>query len=265
MNRAERRRNERELAVAPPSSDRITIGFVHPGEVSTVFMDCVDRMKRYELARTGMWLGMISRRAGAGWLAGARNYVTQEFLNSESDWLLFIDTDMGFPEWSVQRMLGAARGGESFKPIIGGLCFALTAVGWDPITNAERYDAFPTIGIWNRDTNGEILGYRHVWKYDKDTVLKVDQTGAAMVMIHRSVFETVGSEWWTPIDVPENAGLDGRGHFSEDVSFFIRVANAGLEVWLDTMVKTSHHKERYVTEEDFDLQMELKPPTDVLS
>jgi hypothetical protein len=259
VNRAERRAAKPHPNATP--QDRVTIGYIAPGDVSMIFMDSVDRMKRYELARTGMWLGMISRKAGSGWIAGARNFVTAEFMRSESDWLLFIDADMGFPEWAVHRMVGVARGGESFKPIIGGLCFSLSTTDWDPETNGETFECFPTIGIWNRNEDGDILGYKYVLEYEKDSVLHVDSSGAAMLLIHRSALEKIGPDgWWTPLEIPDGSpGLEGRAYFSEDISFFIRASQADLPVWIDTMTKTSHDKHGiHVTEKTWDFQQAIK-------
>lgn len=262
MNRAERR-----AAKPTKKYDRVMLAWVHPGEESDPFMQSVLDLYEYELYRSiretgaGLLLERASKGAGAGAVAHARNRITADFLKTENDWLLFVDADMGFPPYVIERMLGVAHSGDSFKPIIGGLCFALSRTGFDPLTKAETFECFPTIGIWNRNAAGEIQGYRTVTEYEKDAVLRVDSTGAAMVLIHRSVFEKIGAEnWWLPLDVPEGSpGLEGIGHFSEDISFFIRCAEAGFEVWLDTMTRTSHYKQGiYLTEQTWDFQEALK-------
>lgn len=267
MNRAERRREARELdkLTPTPQGDRVAVGYIHPGEVSNSFTRSMLDLQLHELARTAMEnngagypLELISKGAGPGAIAHARNQVTEEFLAGSCDWLLFVDADMGFAPWVIQRMLGAARS-DGFKPIIGGLCFALSRTGFDPETKAETYECFPTIGIWNRDEAGTILGYRTLTEYDRDTVLKVDATGAAMVLIHRSAFEKIGDRrWWSPLPVPhEVAG--GADFFSEDISFFIRCAEHDIPVWLDTACLTSHDKRGvFLTQDLWEFQQEMK-------
>lgn len=262
MNREQRRAAKRAGITHPDpvDTDKVTVGYIHPGEVSELFMNSLLRMMNYEIKENGRFLGTISKRAGTGWVAGARNYVTAEFLKTDSDWLMMIDADMGFAPWALTRMLGVAKQ-QGFKPIISGLTFALSVTDWDPETNGETMECFPVIGVWNRNEAGEILGYRYVTKYDKDAVLRVDSTGAAFLLIHRSAFEKVGtSDWWTPLEVPEDSpGLEGRGHFSEDVSFWIRVAQAGLELWVDCGTKTAHDKGGvHLTEKVWEFQEAVK-------
>jgi GT2 family glycosyltransferase len=223
-------------------------------------MNSVLRMERYEIKENGRLLATISKKSGSGWIANARNWVTEEFLKSDSQWLMFIDADMGFAPYALTRMLSVAKS-QGFKPIVGGLCFSLSTTDWDPETNGETFECYPTIGIWNRNDKGEILGYRYVMEYDKDAVLKVDSSGAAMLLIHRSVFEKIGTAgWWTPLEIPNDApGLEDRSFFSEDVSFFIRLAEAGIDFWLDTGTRTSHDKHGiHVTEKTWDAQEAAK-------
>ncbi len=258
MNRAERRAQKSHPN--PIDTDKVTLGYIHPGEVSELFMNSVLRMERYEIQQNGRLLATIDKKSGSGWIANARNWVTEEFLKSESDWLLFIDADMGFAPYALTRMLSVAKN-DGFKPIIGGLCFGLSTTDWDMETNGETFECSPTIGIWNRNDAGEILGYKYVLEYDKEAVLKVDSSGAAMLLIHRSVFEKIGTEgWWTPLPIPSGApGMESRATFSEDISFFVRVAEAGIDFWIDTATRTAHDKGGiHVREQTWDAQEAAK-------
>jgi hypothetical protein len=243
---------------APANVDRVVLGYVHPGEVSAAFMASVDRMKRYELLRTGQYVGTLERIAGSGNIYHSRNLITKIFLeDKEADWLWFVDADMGFPEWALQRLLGAADKNE--RPVVGGLCFGLATIGWDEITYAEQYESFPTIGYWNFDEAGTIVGYRYLTEYPDDTVCKVDTSGAACVLIHRSALEKIGRDWWTHKPAPDIPSLNGRMMFGEDISFFIRCYENDVPVWLDTAVKTSHHKGGiYLTHEQYQQQERRK-------
>lgn len=272
MNRAQRRATK---AIPVERGAAVTLAYLCGGDVSALFYESSRRLREYELFRTfaamngqpydsvpvsGLQLGALSRRAGSGGIADARNFLTREFLNSESEWLLFIDADMGFPPYALHRMLGAALN-DGLKPIIGGLCFALSTVGYDEDTQAETREVFPTIGVWDRNDQNEIIGFKYVLQWDRGAVIQVDMTGAAMLLIHRTVFEKIGTGgWWAPIDAPEGAhDRDCIPRFSEDVSFFIRASEAGFKPWLDTNVRTSHDKGGiHLTEQVWDFQQALK-------
>ncbi len=258
MNRAERRAGKQHPN--PTDTDKVTLGYIHPGEVSELFMNSVLRMERYEIQQNGRLLATLDKKSGSGWIASARNWVTSEFMKSDSDWLLFSDSDMGWAPYALTRLLSVAKN-DGFKPIVGGLCFSLSITDWDPETNGETFECFPTIGIWNKNDAGEILGYRYVLEYDKDAVLKVDSSGAAFLLIHRSVFEKIGPDgWWTPLEIPDGApGMAGRAFFSEDISFFVRLSEAGIPFWIDTATRTAHDKGGvHVTEKTWELQQALK-------
>lgn len=255
MNRAQRR--AAKAHPSPKNTDRVVVAYVHGGEVSESFMDSLWRLNHFEVMENGRMIGKISKKAGTGGIADARNLLTKEFLAMDADWLLFIDSDMGFAPWALSRMLGAATS-QGLKPIVGGLCFALATTGWDPETNGETFECWPTIGIWNRNEAGEIQGYFQVRKWEKDSVIRVDSTGAALLLLHRSALEKLGPNPWAPLPTPEGV-LEDNSHFSEDISFFMRCADHDLEVWLDTGARTSHHKGAiYLSEQTWELQEALK-------
>ncbi len=256
MNRGERRRLAREQAKDPNMPpwiyDTVTIGYIHPGNLTEPFVACVDRVRNYDMELRRHRPGVIAKACYSGQLAYARNLVVEEFLNSESDWLWLADDDMGFPEWGLARMLNSAYV-DGFKPIIGGLTFAQRAVDLDVDTLAETYELFPVMGDWNRDDTGQITGYRNYETYDKNALIQVEMTGAAMLLIHRSAAEHIGGDWFTPIPTPANAGLKAR-FFSEDTSFCLRCTEHDLPIWVDTGMPTSHRKNVFLTEQLFDMQ-----------
>lgn len=255
MNRAQRRAARADKA---PKVDTVVVGIVHPGNISAATMFSLWRLDRYEFRRTGAQLGMIERRARTMHVAFARDQIVQTFLEGSADWLLMLDADMGVPEWLLHRLLGAADKTE--RPIVGGLCFAMRTVDWDTETQAEIYEYFPTVSMWNRNDDGTILGYYPVEDYPKDTVCHVGSTGAACVLVHRTAFEKIGKDWFVPLEIPEGApGLEGRGLFGEDISFFIRCDQNDIPVWVDTAAKTSHDKGGvFLTEQLYDQQQARK-------
>lgn len=253
MNRKERR----SIGERGPKFPTVELAYIHPGDVSDAFMSSVIRTRDYELMRTNNLLGVRSRRARSGSIAKARNEVTTMFMRSETEYLWFVDADMGFGRTALHQLLAAAHPTE--RPVVGGLCFAHRTEGFDEETNAEIFGMIPTVSLWDKDEDGAILGWKSVLDYPRNVVCKVDSTGAACVLIHRSVLERMqleyGDNWWTPIKHPTR----GNEFFGEDTSFFIRCDEMNVPIACHTGVLTSHDKGGvFLTQAAFDQQQLLR-------
>lgn len=175
-----------------------------------------------------------------------RNMAVQVFLDkTEHEWLLFIDTDMGFEPDSVERLLFAAD--PTSRPVIGGLCFAMKHMGPDG-KGGFNVRPIPTLYMWGR-TPEQGMGFATRFRYPPETVVQVAGTGAAFLLIHRSVVEQVreahGDHWFDLI-----AYADGV-QVSEDLSFCYRLGKLQIPVFVHTGVKVSHHKEIWLDERDY--------------
>lgn len=252
MNRHERRALGERGAKHPT----VELAYIHPGEVSAAFMASVVRCRDYELVRTNNLFGFRERRSRSGSIAKARNEITTMFCRSTTEWLWFVDADMGFPATALQQLLAAAD--PLTRPIMGGLCFAHRTEGFDEETNAELFGMIPTLSIWKEDETGQIIAFESVLDYPRDTVCKVQSTGAACVLIHRSVlekmFDKYGPNWWTQIRHPHL-----NETFGEDTSFYLRAHELGYPVYVNTAVKTSHDKGGiFLTEQAWDEQQRAR-------
>jgi hypothetical protein len=89
------------------------------------------------------------------------------------------------------------------------------------------------------ETDDEV-GFRSRIDYERDALVEVSATGAACLLIHRTVLhrirEKVGPHWFDPITHPKGTT------FSEDLSFCVRVAAVGFPIHVDTRVRTTHDK-----------------------
>jgi hypothetical protein len=95
---------------------------------------------------------------------------------------------------------------------------------------------------WSDTDNG--VGFIAAETFPPDDLVQVAATGAACILIHRSVGERMrakyGDTWWTPCQV--------KGEwFSEDMSFCVRLAAIDAPLHVHTGVQTSHHKPHYLT------------------
>lgn len=254
-----------------PESGSVVVGFLDNGQWSACFglsyRDLVlhDVLTSQRIVRQG---GRELRAVtGAGGIPSSRNKVCRDFLDHTSaEWLWFVDTDMGFAPDTVDRLAtsAVARGAK----VIGALCFAglrrKPPVG--RTLYAERFLIQPTVYEWVevRTPSGDIdeVGFRPIIDYKRDDVIEVAATGAACLLIHRSVLVSVrhylGDSWFDPVSIPD--GYKGRPRtFSEDMSFCLRVRQLNYSIHVDTSVKTTHEKGFvYLDEETYDAQREAE-------
>lgn len=191
----------------------------------------------------------------------ARNDAMRRMLNSDSQWLLFVDGDMVWEKDAFLRLLQAAYGTHSDLDVLGAYC-------------SLRGDlCLPTIdtgtGTWES-------------YYPGQGVVEVMRTGAAFLLVKRHVAERVPSPWFAlrvpmrPLDAVAEVDtfcrtiFDGRNPFrnlpsgawesleaaatahgstqgpwvaeevGEDSSFCDRVRNAGLRIGVQTDLVVQH-------------------------
>jgi hypothetical protein len=194
---------------------------------------------------------------GSGGIPQSRNKVARQFLDeTDGEWLLFIDTDMGFEADLVERLVTAACPVE--RPIMGALCFAALRRRQTPPDpcHAERFVIQPTLYQWV-ELEDE-AGFRPITDYARDAVVQVGATGAAAVLIHHTALEAMrarsGDDWFDQLTHP-TALKGGPRTFSEDMSFCVRAAAIGLPIHVDTSTKTTHEKGFiYLDESTYDEQ-----------
>lgn len=229
---------------------RAALGYVHPGEVTGGFFYSVVRAFAHEIGAHGAPFALIGEICPSGQLVDSRNDVTKYFLDrTDLEWLWWCDTDMGFEADSLSRLIASADPVE--RPVIGGLCFGLRRSRDDFELQAYEHQCFPTLYTW--EERDDEVGFRTMVKYPKDALVEVGATGAAFLLVHRSVLEAIrakyGDVWFDTIQHPKGA------RFSEDISFCIRVAGVDKPLFVDTGIKTSHAKGGvYLREQEFELQ-----------
>lgn len=236
--------------VNDPGASRAVIAHLHPGDVSTSFSESLE--DTFQLDR-GRLLMPDGRRAvmhsftGGGQISQGRNECVKAFLDGHptAELLIFIDSDMGWDPDAVEFL--AQTMDATGLPILGGLCFGAKALPCQPgQQRGHELDVFPTLYAWDERRGGFDTKY----DYPPDEIVEVGATGAAFLMIHRRVLETIltseGPEWFTPVRI------DGKPKpFGEDLSFCMRARNHGFPTHVHTGVKTSHHKSVWHTERTY--------------
>jgi hypothetical protein len=237
---------------------RAVIGYLHPGTVDHCFAESL--LNSYQLDQSKG----VGRLAGAEWriavqcgsaITAKRNLMVRHFLNlrSEPEWLWMVDSDMRWEPDALERMLVHARPDR----VIGGLCFCY----------GERGLVLPT--IFHRDELGHNKIAPYGYKIPTSTLLQVDGTGAAFLLVHREALIKIAAlEPWSMVpifretetlyDNPDYdpAATTGEGVYpmlphwtAEDLFFCDQIEKAGLTLWIDTGVEVGHRKAHYLTRE----------------
>lgn len=226
-------------------AEKVVVGYLRPPLVHGSFVECLMDLLIFDMAHHRRIVdggGRLSYLAGHN-LSAPRNEVVRKFLAyGKAEWLWMVDSDMTFTPDTLERLLEHAD--PDTAPIVGGLCFSFDEHGLEVPT---LYDL------------GNLDGKREVVRYDEwppDAMFQVAATGAACLLIHRSVFDRIRT--FEHPDRPGATGfnatfpwfqeteLDGRP-VSEDITFCWRAGIAGMPLYVNTAVQIGHVKERVLS------------------
>ena len=184
----------------------------------------------------------------------ARNQAVDLFaqLEQQPEWLLMIDSDMTFEPDLLERMMQVAD--RERVPILGGLCFG----------GGRANDPFPTIYRLTQEDNYASLD--KVYDYPRDTLVKVGATGAACLLVHRSVYAAMHKAFATLADGRMNPspwfaeGVFGpKGEsWGEDTAFCLRAHALQIPIHVHTGIKLGHVKETIIDEVYYDNRREVR-------
>lgn len=201
-----------------------------------------------------------------------RNLITHEFLNSQAEWLLWIDSDTLVPVGALNRLLAHGR------TLVSGLYY-----GKNEPHNPIAYHIY----------NGAFSPIDKMQMWDVGEIIKVDATGMGCMLTHRSVFEDIQKSYKVfqlpgggikvvhkdeilttenPVDWMNNSVVDGYLHQvvkeptlenlrfpffmvehirTEDMFFFDLAARVGHKPVLDTSVECAHLRWQGYTGADY--------------
>lgn len=233
----------------------VAVCWLHPGTVSSVFARSLVDSLLHDLQRdepriVSHGYGHVGNECGTGGLVAGRNDLVRIVLDhADVEWMFMVDSDMGFSADAIDQLISAAD--PLGRPVVGALCFAHKTDGRKE-HNAIRYVASPT--VYDYVERPDKVGFVARVAYERDAVTPCSATGAAAVLVHRSVLQAVrdrfGDVWFDPITHPT-----GPTTFSEDLSFCVRLAAVGVPIHVHTGVRTTHHKGGvFLDEEFFDVQ-----------
>lgn len=239
---------------------KVSLAYVHDdaGRV-TAFEESRESLVAFDRAHQNLFDHPEARmtvRYGTDGLPAARNTIAARLVSSDVDWLLWVDTDMGFAPDALYQLLAVADPVE--RPVVGALCFAQRQFAFDGM-GGYRTRPQPTIFDWREDDNGTPQ-FASVPLYPVNALVQSAATGAAFVLIHRTVFERI-AEVHGPTWYDRTYGADGH-LLGEDVSFCVRAATVGVPIHVHTGVRTTHFKHRWLGEVDHWMAYKPPPATD---
>jgi hypothetical protein len=229
----------------------VALAYVGSVGVSKSWHRSIKRHILYDLAHEGHVYrepgGEIDQEMStAAGLGTARNQAVREFLSvPELQWLWWTDTDMGFLPDALDKLLEAAD--ERERPVVGALCFAIRAAGDDGMGGRHMVPV-PTVYDYVEAERQFAVRMNYQERREAgELVQRVDGTGSAFLVIHRSVFEAIGDCWYDPLP-----SAPGKGDLGEDLAFCLRCHALGIPVHVHTGVPTCHHRYWWVGEPAFD-------------
>ncbi len=227
----------------------VVIAYIHPGQVSSYFMESMTVTLLSDVARPRRRIVNILQEWSSANVSDPRNRLTAKFLDARTpdgatvgDWLLWIDADMQWEPEALEYLLATAHPTE--RPIVGGLCFGMTL---------DRL--VPTIYQFGRTEDEELTTYR-VGAYERDAVVQCAATGAAFILIHRTVLEAMRAANFNEAFPFFQEVQLGHRPVGEDITFCIRAGQLGYPIHVDTRAKIGHHKSALLTEDKFLAQPE---------
>ncbi len=230
----------------------VLVATVHREEVSGSFAQSMIAMLSYDAVGSQRLLqggGPFLLPATPMTLPAIRNTIARRFLDeSDAEWLLLVDSDMGFAPDTADALVEAAMAGKAL--VVGALCFGMRKREPDDM-GGYRSLPYPTLYVYERDEATGKSGFRNRYDYPDNTLLQVSATGAAMLLVHRDALAKT--------DEPDSAGRgtwfdrvkleDGGELLGEDMSFCARLAAHGIGVFVHTGIKTTHLRTFWLDEQ----------------
>jgi GT2 family glycosyltransferase len=181
---------------------------------------------------------IISVRSGPR-IATARNAIVRRFLSTTAEWLWMLDTDMVFKPDTLDQLLDVADPND--HPIVGALCFG----------GGYTTSIFPTLYVYDKEQGIGTLN-----DYPLDELVSVDATGAACMVVHRSVFEELAKKHAAPQEWFAESVWDNK-EVGEDITFCIRARTIGLPIYVHTGIEVGHVKPLVLDSEEWVAQKKL--------
>lgn len=199
---------------------------------------------------------IVTKSTGA--LDLAREQTVEDALQTDPEWIFFVDSDVLPPVDAFQRLR------RHDEPVVSGLYY---------MDGEQVHPAFWVLDEENSPStvdiqDGAVLiaqpdgSSRRVFP-GPNGLVGADAVGMGCLLVHRSVFDDLDRPWfrWTkgyddhPWDLRSSGGGPG---ISEDFFFCHKLSEAGYEIYVDTNVRCAHEKGCLLTDEGLFLESQVQ-------
>lgn len=189
----------------------------------------------------------------------ARNYLADEFLRSDFDYLMFIDSDIHFDATDVLTLMHYAAQNENMEIICGP--YPKKTIAWEKIKAAvDKGFADENPGILDEFVGDYVFNpVDGIKEMRIDEPVQVKEGGTGFMLVKRQAFAKMDSAYPELLYKPDHLrtkNFDGsreimayfdtvidpvsKRYLSEDYMFCQWARNAGSQVWMLPWVKLKH-------------------------
>lgn len=173
----------------------------------------------------------------------ARNCLTETFLQSSTEWMFWMDSDMVFPSDTLIKLFKVAE--DKNAKMVTGIYYQRKNMSYPVLYSRgeELEESGSKTGLSSpRSKTNRYVG-THIFPHkDKKEPFKAHAAGFGCVLIHRSVLEIMPRPWFKFI----------KNECSEDFYFFVNAHELGFELWVEPTIDLGHIGDAPVlTKKDF--------------
>jgi GT2 family glycosyltransferase len=227
---------------------KVMVGYVYGGGLDAEFVHSLERCKLWDEKVGSGYLnhGAWKCANGGTSIPTQRNNIVQTFLDTDCDWLWFVDTDETFDPDIIERLVTSADPVE--RPIVSGLVMAYRP-------KHAPCAVEPACAVLN--DNNVLMTVRNI---PAGNPWEVAAVGAGCLFVHRTVYEKVRVEagdtafpWFQNVSWhrPDANGDPVVAAMGEDYVFSLRAGKAGFPILVDTDIQCGHRKTYEFTANDF--------------
>lgn len=186
----------------------------------------------------------------------ARNFLVDSFLQSDSDYLFFIDADISFHPADFLYMVQLAEEDKEKQIICG--AYPVKQINWDFIHQANQKNLIKSVKDYSMYQSRYVLNIsdKHeegkVINFDPNSPLKVDQSGTGFMLIARNVFDSFIKKYPEQKYIDEDTNKEMMAFFdckinpetnnymSEDWMFCYYAKKMSICTWILPWVSLNH-------------------------
>lgn len=222
--------------MAKKNNEKLFIGWCDDGAVDGMFAESLVNT----VIKLKSVLPIIGfARAQGIQIAKQRQSMVNAWLDSDVDWMLWVDSDVAITPEIVLGLWETAH--KNNLKLLSGVYYTF----WVPEATPVPVPV-PTVFAFTEN------GSQPIHPLPENQVIQADYIGLGLVLIHRSVVETLKEKFTDGVFFAEYHGPNGK-FTSEDAQFCAKLNEAGIPVLVHTGIIAQHMKRISVDKQYYDL------------